>query len=143
MDPDLARRSNSLETCITDVLAGVNMPYELDLAAALALACHLAKLYATYCTRGAWVPAGALAVSWGGFNIKKFLSGFQGRLAEELKKAGGLAVAKKLMTKKLAPITSTLIYSAADADVGGAVVRAVPCGVVLGAYCRLKSLLGL
>jgi hypothetical protein len=119
------------------------MPYELDLAVALAMACHLAKLYATYCAKGSWVPAGALAVSWDGFSIKKLLTGFVGVLAEELKKAGGLAVAKKLMTKRLSPITQSLIYSAADVDVGGAVIRAVPCSVVLDAYCSLKSLLGL
>jgi hypothetical protein len=119
------------------------MPYELDLAAAFALACHLAKLYAAYCVKGTWVPAGALAVGWGGFNIRKLLSGFGGVLAEELKKVGGLAVAKKLMTKQLAPITRTLIYSVADAEVGGAVAKAVPCGAVLEAYCGLKSLLGL
>ena len=132
-----------METCITDVLGGVNMPYELDLAAAFALACHLAKLYAAYCIKGQWVPAGVLAVGWGGFNMRKLLSGFQGKLAEELKKVGGLAVAKKLMTKRLSPITLKLIYSAADADVGGVSVKAVPCGVVLDAYCMLKSLLGL
>jgi hypothetical protein len=132
-----------LETCITDVLGGVNMPYELDLAVTFALACHLAKLYATYCVKGSWVPAGALAVGWGGFNIRKLLAGFGGALAEELKKAGGLAIAKKLMTKQLAPITQSLIYSAADADVGGVLAKAVPCGAVLDAYCRLKSLLGL
>jgi hypothetical protein len=119
------------------------MPYELDLAVAFALACHLAKLYATYCTKGMWVPAGALAVGWGGFNIRKLLAGFGGSLAEELKKVGGLAVSKKLMTRQLSPITRFLIYSVTDADVGGAVVRAMPCGAVLDAYCRLKSLLGL
>jgi hypothetical protein len=119
------------------------MPYELDLAVAFALACHLAKLYAAYCVKSTWVPAGALAVGWGGFNIKKLLSGFQDKLAEELKRVGGLAVAKKLMTKQLAPITLSLIYSAADADVGGAATKAVPCGAVLDAYCRLKALLGL
>jgi hypothetical protein len=119
------------------------MPYELDLAAAFALACHLAKLYATYCVKGAWVPAGALAVGWGGFNIRKLLLGFQDKLAEELRRVGGLAVAKKLMTKQLAPITMSLIYSATDADVGGAVAKAVPCSAVLDAYCRLKALLGL
>ena len=119
------------------------MPYELDLAAAFALACHLAKLYAAYCVRGTWVPAGALAVGWGGFNIKKLLAGFGGALAEELRRAGGLAVAKKLMAKQLAPITLSLIYSVADADVGGALAKAVPCSAVLDAYCRLKALLGL
>jgi hypothetical protein len=119
------------------------MPYELDLAVAFALACHLAKLYAAYCTKGPWVPAGALAVSWGGFNVRKLLAGFGGALAEELKKVGGLAVAKKLMTKQLSPIARLLIYSATDADVGGVLVRAVPCGVVLDAYCRLKLVLGL
>jgi hypothetical protein len=119
------------------------MPYELDLAAAFALACHLAKLYATYCTKGMWVPAGALAVGWDGFNIRKLLAGFSGTLAEELKKAGGLAVAKKLTAKQLSPITKSLIYSAADADIGGAVAKAVPCGTVLDAYCKLKTLLGL
>jgi hypothetical protein len=128
-----------LETCITDLLGGVNMPYELELAVAFALACHLAKLYATYCVKSSWVPAGVLAVGWGGFNIRKFLSGFQGRLVEELKKVGGLAVAKKLMTKRLSPITLKLIYSVADADIGGAAVRAVPCNVVLDAYCRLRA----
>jgi hypothetical protein len=119
------------------------MPYELDLAVAFALACHLAKLYATYCIKNTWVPAGALAVGWGGFNVKKLLAGFEGALAEELKRVGGLAVAKKLMAKQLSPITTSLIYSAADADVGGAVVKAVPCNAVLDAYCRLKTLLGL
>jgi hypothetical protein len=119
------------------------MPNELDLAVAFALACHLAKLYATYCMRGEWVPAGALAVGWGGFNIRKLLAGFGGMLAEELKKVGGLAVSKKLMTKQLAPITRFLIYSATDANVGGAVVKAVSCGDVIDAYCRLKALLGL
>jgi len=119
------------------------MPYELDLAVAFALACHLAKLYAAYCVKGTWVPAGALAVGWGGFNIKKLLAGFEGKLAEELRKVGGLAVAKKLMAKQLASVTTSLIYSVADADVGGAVARAVPCGAVLDAYCMLKSLLGL
>jgi hypothetical protein len=119
------------------------MPYELDLAVALALACHLAKLYATYCVKGLWVPAGALAVSWGGFNIQKFLSGFKGRLAEELKNVGGLAVAKKLMAKQLSPVTTKLIYSAVDTDIGGAVARTVPCTAVLDAYCSVKSLLGL
>jgi hypothetical protein len=132
-----------LETCITDVLGGVNMPYELELAAALALACHLAKLYATYCTKGSWVPAGALAVGWDGFSIKKLLAGFGGALANELKRAGGLAIAKKLTTKRLSPITRSLIYSVKDTDIGGAVVKAVPCGAVLDAYCRLKALLGL
>jgi hypothetical protein len=132
-----------LETCITNLLGGVNMPYELELAAALALSCHLAKLYAAYCARGSWVPAGALAVGPGGFSIKKLLSGFQGRLAEELKKVGGLAVAKKLMTKRLSPITLKLIYSVSDADVGGVAVKAVSCNVVLDAYCRLRALLGL
>jgi hypothetical protein len=119
------------------------MPYELDLAAAFALACHLAKLYATYCVKSSWVPAGALAVGWGGFSIRKFLAGFGGVLAEELKKVGGLAVAKKLMTKQLAPITQSLIYSVTDADVGGAVAKVVPCSTVLDAYCRLKALVGL
>jgi len=119
------------------------MPYELDLAAAFALTCHLAKLYATYCVKGSWVPAGALAVGWGGFSIKKLLTGFGGVLAEELKKAGGLAVAKKLMTKQLSTITLSLIYSVTDADVGGVVTKTVPCGAVLSAYCRLKALLGL
>ncbi len=119
------------------------MPYELDLAVAFALACHLAKLYAAYCVKGTWVPAGALAVGWGGFNIRKLLAGFGGALAEELKKAGGLAVAKKLMTKQLSPITLSLIYSVADVNVGGAAVKAAPCSAVLDAYCRLKSLLGL
>jgi hypothetical protein len=119
------------------------MPNELDLAVAFALACHLAKLYATYCTKGSWAPAGALAVGWGGFSIKKLLTGFGGKLAEDLKKVGGLAISKKLMTKQLSPVTLFLIYSIADADVGGAVVKAVPCGAVLDAYCRLKSLLGL
>jgi hypothetical protein len=119
------------------------MPYDLELAVAFALACHLAKLYATYCAKGPLVPAGALAVSLGGFNMRKFLSGFQGRLAEELKKAGGLAVAKKLMTKRLSPIVLRLIYSISDADIGGAAARAVPCNVMLDAYCRLRALLGL
>jgi len=119
------------------------MPYELDLAATLALACHLAKLYATYCAKGSWVPAGALAVNWGGFNIRKLLANFGGTLAEELKKVGGLAVAKKLTTKRLSPITLMLIYSVSDADIGGAVVKAVPCGAVLDAYCKLRALLGL
>jgi hypothetical protein len=119
------------------------MPYELDLAVAFALACHLAKLYATYCAKALRVPAGALAVSWEGFNIRKLLAGFGGKLAENLKKAGGLAVAKKLMTKQLSPITTLLIYSVTDADIGGAVAKAVPCGTVLDAYCRLKALLGL
>jgi hypothetical protein len=119
------------------------MPYELDLAVAFALACHLAKLYATYCVKGLWVPAGALAVGWDGFNIRKFLAGFSGMLAEELRKVGGLAVAKKLATKQLSPITKSLIYSAADADIGGAVTKAVPCDAVLDAYCRLKALVGL
>ena len=119
------------------------MPNELELVVAFALACHLAKLYVAYCVKGAWVPAGALAVGWGGFNIRKLLAGFSGKLTEELKKIGGLAVAKKLMTKQLAPITMSLIYSAADADIGGAVVKAVPCSAVLDAYCRLKELLGL
>ena len=125
------------------MLGGVNIPYELDLAVAFALACHLAKLYAAYCVKGAWVPAGALAVGWGGFNIKKLLSGFQDKLAEELRRVGGLAVAKKLMTKQLAPITLSLIYSVVDTDVGGAAAKAVSCGAVLDAYCRLKTLLGL
>jgi hypothetical protein len=119
------------------------MPSALDLVAAFALACHLAKLYATFCVKGSWVPAGALAVGWGGFNIKKLLAGFGGALAEELRRAGGLAVAKKLMAKQLSPITLSLIYSVADADVGGVSVKAVPCGAVLDAYCRLKALLGL
>ncbi len=119
------------------------MPYELDLAVAFALACHLAKLYATYCIKSSWVPSGALAVGWWGFNIRKFLAGFGGALAEELKKVGGLAIAKKLMTKQLAPITQSLIYSVVDTDVGGALAKAVPCSIVLDAYCRLKSLLGL
>jgi hypothetical protein len=132
-----------LETCITDVLGGINIPYELDLAVAFALACHLAKLYATYCIKSSWVPASVLAVGWGGFNIRKFLSWFQGKLAEELKKVGGLAVAKKLMTKQLSPITLKLIHSVVDADIGGAVAKVVPCDAVLDAYCRLKSLLGL
>ncbi|MFZ8809659.1 MAG: hypothetical protein ACO2PN_16340 [Pyrobaculum sp.] len=119
------------------------MPYGLDLTAAFALACHLAKLYATYCIKGSWVPASALAVGWGGFSIKKLLSGFHGELAEKLKRTGGLSVAKKLMTKQLSPITMSLIYSAVDVDVGGAAARAAPCSAVLDAYCRLKSLLGL
>ena len=110
---------------------------------AFALACHLAKLYATYCVKSEWVPAEALAITWKGFNIRKFLAGFEGKLADMIRSFGGLAVSRRLASKTLSPITRLIIHSTINVKVGNVVITAVPCRVVFEAFCKVKETLGL
>jgi len=110
---------------------------------AFALACHLAKLYATYCLRSEWIPAEAAAITWRRFNIRKFLAGFEGRLADEIRSLGGLAVSRRLASKALSPITQMIIYSAVNVKIDNVGITAIPCRVVFEAFCRVKEVLGL
>ena len=154
-DLEAVRRSRSFEDCIYAVLRfEVNIPIcrgardegdciTEELAVAYALLCHMAKLYSEYCEKTQWIPAGALAVRQMNFYFKKMFFGFDGgRIAEHLRRMGGLAVARKLMAKLMRDIVIRLRMSVYLVNVGGMETSAVPCNVVRELACELADRLG-